>query len=260
MSDFETTILAIARLGGLSAAEAETALCAACALPADSEILSALVGTGRADLVARYLATMQGAPGVEKLGTRPRNLRLDHLVQVAAQSGKEDMLTALHQGGFPIDPIADLVFQAACRGGHGKVISWVEESLWVGNISDQMLSRVILDCGRSVSKKAAPELARILTRRTRENRIDPGFLHKALHEGSPKLLAALLLAGVKIEVSSRTLELYAQDRPETAMRRACIRLACSNHGLMQLRALEPSLEALIARSPLQIFMGLGPAS
>jgi len=260
MSDFETTILAIARLGEHSAAEAEAALAAACALPADSEILSALVGSGRADLVARYLAAMQGAPGVEKLGTRPRNLRLDHLVQVAAQSGKEDMLKALHQGGFPIGPIADLVFQAACRGGHGKLISWVEENLWGGNISDQMLSRVILDCGRSVSRKAAPELGNILTRRARENRIDPSFVHTALHETSPKLLAALLIAGVKSEVTSRTLELYAQDRPETAVRRNCIRLACSNHGLMQLRAIEPSLDALIARPPLHLFLGLGPAS
>lgn len=260
MPDFEATILCIAHLREESTIEAEAALAAACALPADSAVLSALVGVGRADLVARYLAAMKGAPGVEKLGARPRNLRLDHLVQMAAQSGNVDMMEALHSGDFPIDPIADLVFQAACRGGHAKLISWVEETLWAGNIPDQSLSTAITDCGRSVSKKAAPELANILTRRVRENRIEPDFLHRALHETSPKILAALLIAGVRPEVISRTLEIWAQDRPETSVRRDCLHLARSNHGRMHLMALEPSLEALIARSPLKTFLGLGPQS
>lgn len=257
MPDFERTILALGR--GPEGPALDAAFAGAMALPADTEVFAALVSTARSDLVALYMAAKRSSPDWAKITRPPRNLRLDNLVLDAASRGHLAMLKTLHKGGFSLEPIREGLFVAAGRDGQMEIISWLEDVIWQGRLPDTMLGELILECGKTVSSRIAPLLADIMLRHAKGGLIDFYMLEWGFRCVSPKLFAALLLAGPGPKVLAELLATPPRNEtcPGLPARRACAERALSNHGRMELCAREPSLAAVIARPAEMSFLGLG---
>lgn len=260
MPDFETTILALARLseeaGGAATAKG---FADALSLPADSEIFTTIVASGRCDLITRYLAAKNGGPGWDRLIAQPRNLRLDHLIQNHARNGRKDLLAALQSGGFSLDHARGELLWAVSASGQDEIFIWVVKQLWKGDLPFSFLRDLITSCGPKTPERTISLLAQILETRAREGQLDAHSIRTAYDQTSPKLFAALMIAGPD---HASLKSFFSQGLPRAASSQAearlhCARLAQSNHGRIQLLAREPDLAAIIARPPIESCLGLG---
>lgn len=166
-----------------------------------------------------------------------------------------DLLEIFHIAGFDLSIFAPLILQHAIRHNRAEGLSFVR-----GPLKSNFL---ILDCLRLdyLERVIDPILARELageihTSLASGNRVALTLLapKKRLWRPSPKLLAIQLASGIDILNRYGAPESYH----ETAVSQL-IRKSASQHGRLALRAMEPSLSDVLARSGASMFFGLESA-